>query len=211
MFRIAVLVSGGGTNLQNLLDGIADGSIPQTEIVEVICNRADAFALKRAEQAGVPAVAMVPKTFENREAFNDALLAELQRLNPDLIVMAGWLVVLPERIINAFENRIINVHPSLIPSFCGAGFYGLRVHEAALEYGVKLTGATVHFVTYETDAGPILFQKAVEVRPDDTPEVLQRRVMEEAEKVLLPKAVRMLALGQVKIEGRKVTVTEPVE
>ena len=179
MLRIAVLVSGGGTNLQAIIDAIAAGKITDTEIAAVISNNRNAYALERAKQAGIKDIVVSPKDFETRDVFNENLLKILQEVNPDLIVLAGYLVVIPEIVIDAFENRIINIHPSLIPAFCGTGYYGLKVHEAALKRGVKVVGATVHFVDKGTDTGPIIMQKAVAVQNGDTPKVLQQRVMEQ--------------------------------
>ena len=180
MLKIAVLVSGGGTNLQAIIDAIADGTITDTQIVTVISNNAGAYALERAKAAGIAASCISPKNYESRALFNEALLEAVQASGADLIVLAGFLVVIPEQMIRAYRNRIINIHPSLIPSFCGTGYYGLKVHEGVLARGVKVTGATVHFVDEGTDTGPILLQKAVEVRQDDTPQSLQRRVMDGA-------------------------------
>lgn len=199
MLRIAVLVSGGGTNLQAVIDRIEDGTIRNTEIAMVISNNKNAKALERAEKHNIPSCCISPKNFESREVFNKTLLRTLTDLNPDLIVLAGFMVVIPPEMIRAFKNRIINIHPSLIPSFCGTGYYGLRVHEAALARGVKISGATVHFVDEGTDTGPIILQKAVEVKPTDTPEVLQRRIMEEAEWQIMPKAIDLIAAGKVKV------------
>ena len=199
MLRIAVLVSGGGTNLQAVIDRIEDGTIRNTEIAMVISNNKNAKALERAEKHNIPSCCISPKDFESREVFNKTLLRTLTDLNPDLIVLAGFMVVIPPEMIRAFKNRIINIHPSLIPSFCGTGYYGLRVHEAALARGVKISGATVHFVNEGTDTGPIILQKAVEVKPTDTPEVLQRRIMEEAEWQIMPKAIDLIAAGKVKV------------
>ena len=199
MLKVCVCVSGGGTNLQAIIDAIKDGKITNAEIDTVISNNADAYALERAKQNGINAICLSPKSFENRDAFNDAFLDKLKEINPDLIVLAGFLVVIPPQVIRAFRNRIINIHPSLIPSFCGTGYYGLKVHEAALERGVKITGATVHFVDEGTDTGPIIAQKAVEVKEGDTPKELQLRVMEEAEWVILPKAIDMIANGLISI------------
>ena len=199
MLRIAVLVSGGGTNLQAVIDRIEDGTIRNTEIAMVISNNKNAKALERAEKHNIPYCCISPKDFESREVFNKTLLRTLTDLNPDLIVLAGFMVVIPPEMIRAFKNRIINIHPSLIPSFCGTGYYGLRVHEAALARGVKISGATVHFVDEGTDTGPIILQKAVEVKPTDTPEVLQRRIMEEAEWQIMPKAIDLIAAGKVKV------------
>ena len=197
MLKLAVLVSGGGTNLQAILDAIDAGTITNAEVSVVISNNAGAYALERAKNKGIDAVCLSPKTFASREAFNEALLAKLQSYNVDLVVLAGCLVVIPQRIVEHFKNRIINIHPSLIPSFCGTGYYGLKVHEGVLSRGVKVTGATVHFVDGGTDTGPIILQKAVEVHEGDTPKVLQQRVMEEAEWVILPRAIDMIANGQI--------------
>lgn len=197
MLKVVVCVSGGGTNLQAIIDAIANGGITNTEIVRVISNNRNAYALKRAENAGIDALCVSPKEYADREAFNEALLKALQEKEPDLIVLAGFLVVLPEQIIHTYRNRIINIHPSLIPSFCGKGFYGLTVHEKALEKGVKVTGATVHFVDEGTDTGKIILQKAVNVEDGDTPEILQKRVMEQAEWVILPKAINMIANNKI--------------
>ena len=199
MLKVAVLVSGGGTNLQAILDAVEAGTITHAQICAVISNNPGAYALERARKKGVEAVCISPKDYETREAFHEALLKKLQSVRADLIVLAGLLVVIPEMLVRAYPNRIINVHPSLIPSFCGTGFYGLKVHEAALSRGVKVTGATVHFVDAGTDTGPIILQKAVEVREGDTPQVLQRRVMEQAEWVILPKAIDLIANGKVTV------------
>lgn len=207
MLRIAVLVSGGGTNLQAIIDAIAAGKITDTEIEAVISNNKNAYALERAKQAGIKDIVVSPKDFETREIFNENLLKTLQEVNPDLIVLAGYLVVIPEIVIDAFENRIINIHPSLIPAFCGTGYYGLKVHEAALKRGVKVVGATVHFVDKGTDTGPIIMQKAVAVQNGDTPKVLQQRVMEQAEWNILPAAIDKIAHGKVRIEDG-ITVVE---
>ena len=195
--RIAVLVSGGGTNLAAIIKAIEDGSIKNVRIKSVISNNADAYALERAKNAGIESKCISPKNFKNRDDFNKALLDELRSLNPDLIVLAGFLVNISKDIVDAFENKIINIHPSLIPSFCGKGYYGLKVHEAALKRGVKVTGATVHFVDAGIDTGKIIIQKAVNVLPGDDAKSLQRRVMEEAEWIILPKAVEMIANGEV--------------
>lgn len=199
MLRVAVLVSGGGTNLQAIIDRLEDGTIKNTEIVMVISNNKNAKALERAAKHGIPAQCISPKDFESRDVFNKVLLETLVDLKVDLIVLAGFMVVIPPEMIRTFRNRIINVHPSLIPSFCGTGYYGLRVHEAALARGVKVSGATVHFVDEGTDTGPIILQKAVEVKTGDTPEVLQRRIMEEAEWKIMPKAIDLIAAGKVKV------------
>ena len=206
MLKIAVLVSGGGTNLQAIIDAIADKTITNAEISVVISNNKDAYALERAEKHGIEAVCISPKQFETRDAFNQAFLEKLNFYQVDLVVLAGFLVVLPEMMIRAYENRIINIHPSLIPSFCGTGFYGLKVHEGVLARGVKITGATVHFVDAGTDTGPIILQKAVEVKQDDTPEILQRRVMEEAEWKIMPKAIDLIANGKVSVVEGKVRI-----
>ena len=197
MLRIAVCVSGGGTNLQAIIDRIADGTIRNTELVKIISNKPGVYALERAKNAGVESAVVSPKEYGTREEFNDALLKSIDDCNPDLIVLAGFLVVLPESIVKKYAGKIINIHPSLIPSFCGDGFYGLKVHEAALKRGVKVTGATVHFVDEGTDTGPIILQKAVYIKDGDTPEVLQKRVMEEAEWIILPKAIDMIANGEI--------------
>ena len=197
MLRVAVMASGGGTNLQAILDAIRDGAITNAQVTAVICNNAGAYAVERARQHAIPAFIVSPAAYESRDAFNVALLQTVDACRPDLVVLAGFLVKIPGIMIEKYRNRIINIHPSLIPSFCGVGYYGLKVHEAALARGVRLTGATVHYVDEGTDTGPILLQKAVEVRPDDTPESLQRRVMEEAEWVLLPEAIDRIANGRI--------------
>ena len=191
--KIAVLVSGGGTNLQAIIDAIASGKITNTEIALVISNKEGAYALRRAEQAGIKGIVISPKQYADKEAYSQDMIKTIKDAGCELIVLAGFLVVLPESFDNAFEGKIINIHPSLIPSFCGDGFYGLKVHEKALERGVKVTGATVHYVDSGTDTGPIIDQKAVYIKADDTPETLQRRVMEEAEWVILPKAIDDIA------------------
>ncbi len=191
--KIAVLVSGGGTNLQAIIDALASGKITNTEIALVISNKEGAYALKRAEQAGIKGAVISPKQYADKEAYSQDMIKTIKDAGCELIVLAGFLVVLPESFVNAFEGKIINIHPSLIPSFCGDGFYGLKVHEKALERGVKVTGATVHYVDSGTDTGPIIDQKAVYIKADDTPETLQRRVMEEAEWVILPKAIDDIA------------------
>ena len=196
--RTVVMVSGGGTNLQAILDAVSDGTITNTEICGVISNRADAYALTRAAEAGIPGVCVSRKAYGTREEFENALLAAVDSFAPDLIVLAGFLVIIPKEMIRRYERRIINIHPSLIPSFCGDGFYGLHVHERVLERGVKVTGATVHFVDEGTDTGPILLQKAVAIQPDDTAEVLQRRVMEQAEWIILPQAIDAIANNRIR-------------
>lgn len=206
MLKILVCVSGGGTNLQAIIDGVNQGTITDTEIVRVISNNKNAYALERAKQAGIPAVCVSPKEYADREQFNEAFLNAVDEAAPDLIVLAGFLVVIPVQLIRRYENRIINIHPSLIPSFCGTGYYGLKVHEGVLARGVKITGATVHFVDEGTDTGPIIMQKAVAVQEDDTPEALQRRVMEEAEWVILPQCINLIACGKVTVADSKVHI-----
>ena len=190
--KIAVCVSGGGTNLQAIIDKINDGTIKNTEISIVISNKPDAYALERAKKAGIDAVCIRPKDYENRDDFANTMVDTLKKHDIDLVVLAGYLVIVPVKMIHEYRNRIINIHPSLIPSFCGDGFYGLKVHQAALDYGVKVTGATVHLVNEITDGGKILMQKAVYINDDDTAETLQKRVMQEAEWQILPQAVEML-------------------
>lgn len=211
MLKLAVLVSGGGTNLQAILDSLADGRITNAKIVTVISNNRNARALERAKAAGVPAQCISPKDYESRDLFYDALLEALNESGADLVVLAGCMVVMPEKIVRRYENRIINIHPALIPSFCGKDFYGLRVHEGVLKRGVKVTGATVHFVDQGTDTGPIILQKAVDVRPGDTPKTLQRRVMEEAEWVIMPRAIDLIANGRVKVKDGIVTILNKEE
>lgn len=206
MLRVVVLVSGGGTNLQAIIDAVAAGTITNTEIVGVISNNPEVYALERAKKAGIPNLCISPKQYESRDAFNRALLNAVDGFQADLVVLAGFLVVIPEMMIERYRNRIINIHPSLIPSFCGTGFYGLKVHEAALEKGVKVVGATVHFVDEGTDTGAIFLQKAVEVQQGDTPEVLQRRVMEQAEWMILPQAIDLIANGRVEVVDGKVVI-----
>lgn len=201
MLRIAVLVSGGGTNLQAVIDAIAQGDIKDVEIAGVISNNKGAYALVRAKEVGIRNMVVSPKDYSAREEFNRALLDAVNSLNPDLIVLAGFLVVIPEIMTDAYPNKIINIHPSLIPSFCGTGYYGLKVHEAVLKRGVKVTGATVHFVDKGTDTGPIIMQKAVEVKPHDTAKDLQQRVMEQAEWKLMPAVIDKIAHGKVKVEN----------
>ncbi len=199
MLRVGVMVSGGGTNLQAILDSIDNGTIRNARVEAVISNNRNAYALERARNHGIEAVCVSPRDYESREQFNEALLEKVNEYQLDLIVLAGFVVAIPAAMIQRYRNRIINIHPSLIPSFCGVGYYGLKVHEAALKRGVKVTGATVHFVDEGTDTGPILLQKPVEVKEGDTPEILQRRVMEEAEWILLPKAIDMIANGEIEI------------
>ena len=204
--RIVVMVSGGGTNLQAIIDGVKDGTITNTEIVGVISNNKNAYALTRAGENGIPSRCVSPKDYESRAMFNEKLLEAVDEFAPDLVVLAGFLVVIPPEMIRKYRNRMINIHPSLIPSFCGKGYYGLKVHEAALARGVKVTGATVHFVDEGTDTGPILLQKSVDVQPDDTPKSLQQRVMEEAEWILLPKAIDLIAAGRVEVVDGKAVI-----
>ena len=196
MLRIGVLVSGGGTNLQAVLDAIDCGEIKNAEVKVVISNNRNAYALERARNHGIDALSISPKDYESRAIFNDELLSRIDEYHLDLIVLAGFLITIPEAMIRKYRNRIINIHPSLIPSFCGTGYYGMKVHEAALARGVKITGATVHYVDEGTDTGPIILQKAVEVKEGDTPGELQRRVMEEAEWVILPQAIALIAKEQ---------------
>lgn len=205
MLKLAVLVSGGGTNLQAIIDAIENGAITNAKIELVIGNNKNAFALERAARSGIPARCISPRDYNSREQFEEELLETLLERQVDLVVLAGCLVVIPEKMVDAFKNRIINIHPSLIPSFCGTGYYGLKVHEEALRRGVKITGATVHFVDKGTDTGPIILQKAVEVQPEDTPASLQLRVMQEAEWKILPRAIDLIANGRVEVrDGRTV-------
>lgn len=204
--KIAVCVSGGGTNLQAIIDAIDNGTITNTQIAVVISNNADAYALERAKKAGIESVCISPKSYESRAAFNEDFLKQLNSYNVDLVVLAGFLVVIPPQMIEQYRNRIINIHPSLIPSFCGKGYYGLKVHEGVLARGVKVTGATCHFVDEGTDTGPIILQKAVEVKQGDTPEVLQRRVMEQAEWIIMPKAIDLIANGKVSVVDGQVVI-----
>ncbi len=208
MLKLAVMVSGGGTNLQAILDAIDNGTITNAKVEVVISNNQNAYALERAKNHGIEALCISPKDYENREAFNEAFLEKLNSYQVDLVVLAGFLVVIPEKMIQQYRNRIINIHPSLIPSFCGTGYYGLKVHEGALSRGVKVTGATVHFVDEGTDTGPIILQKAVEVQQGDTPEVLQRRVMEQAEWKIMPQAIDLIANGKVSVVDGQVIIAE---
>lgn len=208
MLKLAVLVSGGGTNLQAIIDAVAAGKVTNTEISVVISNNPNAYALTRAANAGIPGEVLVPKHFENRDIFNEKLLELIQSYDVDAVILAGCLLTIPQSIVDAYKNRIINIHPSLIPAFCGKEYYGLKVHEGVLGRGAKVTGATVHFVDGGLDTGPIILQKAVAVQEDDTPEVLQRRVMEEAEWELLPKAIDLLANGKIEVVGNKVHIAE---
>lgn len=201
VMKIAVFVSGGGTNLQALIDNVADGKIKNASLELVVSNKEDAYALERAEKAGIPAEVLSPKSFERRADFNDALLNLVKKYGIELIILAGYLVIIPKSLVLAYPNRIINIHPSLIPSHCGPGYYGLKVHESVLNRGNKVTGATVHFVDEGTDTGPIIMQKAVEVLEDDTPESLQLRVMQEAEWKILPESVNRVVNGKVFVEN----------
>ena len=206
MTRIAVLVSGGGTNLQALIGARDRGELGGGQLAAVISSKADAYALERAKAAGIPGYVVARKDFSSNREMTQALVARLKELDIGLVVLAGFMHILTEEMVQAYPNAILNVHPALIPSFCGAGYYGLHVHEKALAYGVKVTGATVHFVNEEPDGGPIILQKAVDILPGDTPEVLQRRVMEQAEWIILPKAVSLFCQGRLSVEGRIVTI-----
>lgn len=206
MLKLAVLVSGGGTNLQALIDQIEENKLPGVKIEVVISNKPDAYALERAKKHGIKTEVIIKKNYADRKAFGEALLSLINSYNIDLIVLAGCLFILPEEVILSYRNKIINIHPSLIPSFCGSGFYGLKVHEAVLARGVKVTGATVHFVDEGTDTGPIILQKAVSVNDDDTPESLQKRVMEDAEWLILPEAVRLISENRIRIKGSRVYI-----
>ena len=208
MMKMAVLVSGGGTNLQAIIDAIDSGKITNAEISVVISNNANAYALERAKHHGIEALCVSPKSFSSREEFNQKLLETIQSYQVDLVVLAGCLVVIPEIMVKAYPNKIINIHPALIPSFCGTGYYGLKVHEGVLKRGVKVTGATVHFVDEGTDTGPIILQKAVEVHQDDTPEILQRRVMEDAEWKIMPEAINLIANHKVQVVDGLVKISE---
>lgn len=201
MLRTVVCVSGGGTNLQAILDAVKSGQVTNTEIIAVISNNAGAYALTRAEENGIPGMLLSPKDYQDRESYHAAFMEKMRELSPDLIVLAGFLVRIPKEMTTEFEGKIINIHPSLIPSFCGVGYYGLKVHEAVLARGVKITGATVHFVDAGMDEGPIIAQKAVRVEEDDTPEILQRRVMEEAEWILLPQAIDDIANNRLTVQN----------
>ncbi len=208
MLKIAVLVSGGGTNLQAIIDSMKKGAITNAVIDVVISNNEGAYALERAKNNGIDAMCISPKSFTTRDEFNDALTEEIKSRGIDLVVLAGYLVIIPPQLIAAYPNKIINIHPSLIPSFCGKGYYGLKVHEEVLRRGVKVTGATVHFVDEGTDTGPIIMQKAVEVMAGDTPEILQRRVMEQAEWVIMPWAINMIANNDIEIVDGLVHIIE---
>ena len=206
--RIAVLVSGGGTNLQALIDAQDRGELGGGEITAVISSKAGAYALERAKKAGIPGYVLPRKEYDSNQAMTAALVSKLRELDIDLVVLAGCMIIFTQELVEAYPNAVMNVHPALIPSFCGQGFYGLHVHEAALKYGVKLSGATVHFVSEECDGGPIIAQKAVAVREDDTPETLQRRIMEDAEWKLLPEAVSLFCQGRLSVNGRNVIIKE---
>ena len=208
MLRVLVCVSGGGTNLQAIIDGVEAGTITNTEIVGVISNNKNAFALERAKKHGISAECISPKDYESRDIFNKQFLERVNAYKPDLIVLAGFLVVIPPERIAEYRNRMINIHPSLIPAFCGTGYYGLKVHEAALKRGVKVVGATVHFVDEGTDTGPIILQKAVEVQNGDTPEILQKRVMEQAEWKIMPEAIDLIANGKVTVEDGRTVICD---
>lgn len=210
MIDVVVMVSGGGTNLEAILEKIESGYIDNARVKMVISNNKNAYALERAKNHGIEARCISPRDFESREEFNSYLVSKLSEINPDLIVLAGYLVVIPEEMTERFKNRIINIHPSLIPAFCGKGYYGLKVHEGALERGVKLTGATVHFVDSGTDTGPIILQKAVSVADDDTPETLQKRVMVEAEWEILPEAIKLISEGRVKVVDGRVKINQEI-
>ena len=208
MLRVLVCVSGGGTNLQAIIDGVEAGRITNTEIVGVISNNKNAFALERAKKHGISAECISPKDYESRDIFNKQFLERVNAYKPDLIVLAGFLVVIPPEMIAEYRNRMINIHPSLIPAFCGTGYYGLKVHEAALKRGVKVVGATVHFVDEGTDTGPIILQKAVEVQNGDTPEILQKRVMEQADWKIMPEAIDLIANGKVTVEDGRTVICD---
>mgnify|MGYP001160408077 FL=1 len=208
MLRVLVCVSGGGTNLQAIIDGVEAGTITNTEIVGVISNNKNAFALERAKKYGISAECISPKDYESRDIFNKQFLERVNAYKPDLIVLAGFLVVIPPEMIAEYRNRMINIHPSLIPAFCGTGYYGLKVHEAALKRGVKVVGATVHFVDEGTDTGPIILQKAVEVQNGDSPEILQKRVMEQAEWKIMPEAIDLIANGKVTVEDGRTVICD---
>lgn len=208
MLRVLVCVSGGGTNLQAIIDGVEAETITNTEIVGVISNNKNAFALERAKKHGISAECVSPKDYESRDIFNKQFLERVNAYKPDLIVLAGFLVVIPPEMIAEYRNRMINIHPSLIPAFCGTGYYGLKVHEAALKRGVKVVGATVHFVDEGTDTGPIILQKAVEVQNGDTPEILQKRVMEQAEWKIMPEAIDLIANGKVTVEDGRTVICD---
>jgi phosphoribosylglycinamide formyltransferase-1 len=208
MIKTAVLVSGGGTNLQAILDSMVFDEIKNCELAAVISSNPEAYALVRAKNSNIPTYVIDINDFPNRRTYTDAIIDKLNDLDIKLVVLAGFMYILGPRFVSSFENRVINIHPSLIPAFCGDGYYGLHVHEKVLEYGAKITGATAHFVSRETDAGPVIIQKAVEVHEGDTPEILQRRVMEEAEWKILPKAISLFCEGRLSVEGRIVHIAE---
>lgn len=206
MLKIGVLVSGGGTNLQAIIDRINDGTITDAKIVSVVSNKENAYALERIKKYNIDGKCIKPRDYTTRQEFNIAIRDHFLSLGVNLILLAGYMVVLSEEFVRAFPNRIMNIHPSLIPAFCGNGYYGLRVHQGVIDRGIKVTGATVHFVDEGTDTGPIILQKAVEVRDDDTPEILQRRVMEEAEWIIYPEAIRLYSEGRIEIQGNRVMI-----
>lgn len=208
MLKVGALVSGGGTNLQAIINKIEDGTIDNAKLVTVVSNRQNAYALERAKKYNINSMCIAPKDYNTKEDFNNALIEYFNEKEVDLIVLAGYLVVLGESFVKAFRNRIMNIHPSLIPAFCGDGYYGIKVHEAALHRGVKLTGATVHFVDEGTDTGPIILQKSVKVKNNDTPEILQKRVMEEAEWEIFPEAIRLFSLNKIKVENGKAIILD---
>lgn len=207
MLRIGVLVSGGGTNLQSIIDNIDNGYIQKATVVTVVSSKENVYALERSKKHGIPAVCIKRKDFSELSEYDNAITEHFKKNDVDLVVMAGFLSILGENFINEYEGRIINIHPSLIPSFCGKGYYGIIPHQRAIEYGAKVAGATVHFVELETDAGPIILQKSVDILDDDTPEVLQKRVMEEVEQILLPEAIKLYVEGRLQIEGRRVRIS----
>lgn len=209
MLKIGVLVSGGGTNLQAIIDKIEQREIPESKIVTVVSSNPKAYALARAEKHGINHICLRKKEYPNDGDYEEALIQHFEKFEVDLVIMAGFMVVIGPKFIEHYRNRIMNIHPSLIPAFCGEGYYGLKVHEAALKKGVKITGATVHFVNEETDGGPIILQKAVEIKQGDTAEQLQQRVMKEAEWVLFPEAIRLFAEGRLKVEKNQVQITKP--
>ena len=208
MLKIGVMVSGGGTNLQAILDRIDDGTLQNCRVVTVVSSREGVYALERANSRGIPTAVISRKSFETVAEYDRVLIDHMRQYNVELVVLAGFLSLLGDGFVSAWKDAIINVHPALIPSFCGKGFYGIKPHQSALEYGVKITGATVHFVELEYDSGPIIMQKAVEVCPEDTPETLQRRVMEQGEWVILPEAIRLFAQGRLKVDGRRVEIKQ---
>lgn len=208
MLKVGVLVSGGGTNLQAVINAIRSGYIKDTSIVTVVSSKQEAYALERARKSQIPGIVISRKQYNDFRSYDLALVEHMQKYNVELVLLCGFMSILGEHFTSQFKGRIINIHPALIPSFCGKGYYGLKVHKEALRYGVKITGATVHFVELEVDAGPIILQEAVEVRDDDTPETLQKRVMEQAEWKILPEAVKLYAEGRLKVQGRRVLIQE---